>query len=164
MKISTAQIKLFAKLLSKEEKQEVAKQAKMGYTSLESLIYGHRHNRTLAEKLYQAGCKKLEQILEEKERIDFINSGPLNEESYKIQKESITWKTSENYLHYMDIYLQLSHLDLKEPIEVLDLLTTRFRNFLGNHYYCVDLIVRLTGCEPKQAIKLFGDEQKKQHF
>lgn len=156
MNITTAQIKAIRGLLSKEDRKNIGIHTNMSHRTVDAVLQGDRVNDDIEQYsliVAKQNLAKLSSIIADVEAKNIIK---VSLAEFKKYKESAAWSNDNAYKRYLDVYLQLSHNNVKEPDELWGLIWKNYKDIIHNSYYCIDLFVRLLGVTDEIAVEFYN--------
>ena len=81
---------------------------------------------------------------------------PLLIEGYQKLKQNQV-NSGEDYNHYMDVYLNLVHVDFKTEEELWEHLTQLYPAIISKSYWCITLFSRILGTTEERAVAYYNN-------
>lgn len=154
MNITTNELKQIRLLISKNDKQDIAKTLNLSERTIEAVINGQRVNHNIEKAVVKRAEIIISKLLLTLDKIKAKNiPDKITIEQYNSDKENALWTYGRAYLRYMDIYLQYSHIKFNSPEELYDKIRMECADIMQYQQYVIDIAVRLLGITPENAIK-----------
>lgn len=157
MKVTTVQLHCIRRLLTKEDRKEIAGQVSMSERTVEAVLNGDRANDEIERAIVGMAKQKIAKIARVLAVIDMQNLLPVSAEDLKVYRDSPAWQSDDFYPRYNDVYIRLcSHK--WEIGELWHVLKQNYKDVLLHGMYCCDLICRLIGIADKEGIEFYNDK------
>lgn len=156
MDISKLQMDSITQLITKEDKQVIALKAGNSIRTVESVMQSQRHTELIKKLIFQRALENWETIGKYLNAIQVNNKELATIQEYNKHRTSALWEQSREYSRYIDVYLQLSHHQFSGVDELWQKIKAEYNDVIQLQYYCIDLLMRLTGISDIQAIKFYN--------
>ncbi|MCT4638959.1 MAG: hypothetical protein N4A72_14755 [Bacteroidales bacterium] len=160
MNITTTQIKALRKLLSKEDKENIALHTGKSKKTIENILQGDRYNDQVEELVLITAKQNLAKYFNIIADIEAKNIRTISVEEYRKHRQSSVWSKDEFYTRYMDIYLRLVSLKVEDCETLWQTLWKDYKDIIKKPEYCIDLFVRLIGVNDVVATRFYNKEVK----
>lgn len=160
MKISSAQMKAFRGVLSKEDKERIAQHTKKSYRTIEAVLNGDRSNDEIETAVFNRARMVNIALSDAVRAVEVANEAvPMTLEDFQVFKTQVGSDDGEANRLYLETYLQLSH-NTFEPGRLMETLKTGHKKAVKNGLYCALLIQKLCGVGDAVAVKTYNDSLK----
>lgn len=156
MNITKIEMQAISSILTKEDKAIIAAKAQNSVRTVEAVMQSARHTEHIKKLIVQQALIRWEEVGRHLNAVQNKNKEFATVADYKQAKLSAMWNKGHDYDRYIDVYLQLSHLDYQDVNELIQKIKAEYQDVIQLPYYCIDLIVRLLGIETKAAVKLYN--------
>lgn len=156
MKITDAQLQAISLILTRKDKGLIAEQAGNSVRTVEAVIQCRRQTAHIQKLIFEQAMDNWNEFGKLLNDIQLNNTKLATLTDYNEVKDSNLWHSTHQYDRYFDIYLQLTSIEYKEISELWKKLKDDYNDILQLQYYCIDLLVRLIGIKPSEAIKYYN--------
>jgi hypothetical protein len=156
MNITTTQLQAIRALISKEDREQIGFHTNKSVRTIEAILQGDRFNDDVEQLTVITAKQNIARLSNIIADIEAKNLTPIKVEEYSKYKESSAWANDISYGRCLDVYLQLSHSNIKEPSELWTLIWQGYKDIIPKSYYCVDLFVRLLGVSAENSVKFYN--------
>ncbi len=144
------------RLLTSKDKDDICELTGIKKRTLEAILQGARINTSVAQTIYEIALRNLEYLSNIFNDINRVNIKFIQLKDFQEAKKQDSWHTGKNYQYYIDTYLQLCHESFNDIESLWKVIETQYSYIIPHSYYCINLIIRLTGCKEKDAVTLYN--------
>jgi len=155
MNIRNNELKALRTLITKDMRKAIANKTGKAERTVEAVLNCQRQNDDIEKLVIKQVETTLAELLLMLDNVKGRNIDEISIEGYFKAKEDTLWTYGRTYLRYIDIYLQLCHLNLKEADEVFTKIKTQYADITAYPYYVIDIAVRLIGITPELAFNIY---------
>ncbi len=151
MDIRRDEIRQFKALISKEDRQLIARKLGNSERTVEAVICGNRDTIEIQKMIVDTAKEKVKDLLNTIEQIETRNIDDFTFEDYQKYRKSTLWSEGDSYGYYIDLYLELSHIKFNDSKELIDYLDIHYRKIFTMPFYLIDIVRRIIGCTEYDA-------------
>jgi len=158
MNITSVQLQTIRTILSKEDKEGIAKQADKSTRTIEAVLQGNRTNDEIERLCVKKAKENWAKLGGMFSKIESKNlSETLLIEEFQTLKENQV-NSGEEYNRFMDVYLDLVHVKFESEEELWGHLVNIHPDIASRAYWCINLFVRLLGVNEKRAVAFYNSK------
>ncbi|MFK5883487.1 MAG: hypothetical protein QM489_04000 [Candidatus Izemoplasma sp.] len=126
------------------------------HRTVDAVLQGDRTNDNIEQYSFIVAKQNLARLSNVIADVEAKNIIKVIFPEFRKYKESAAWSNDNAYKRYIDVYLQLSHNNVKEPDELWGLIWKDYKDIIHYTYYCIDLFVRLLGITDEIAVRFYN--------
>ncbi|GAG32500.1 unnamed protein product, partial [marine sediment metagenome] len=144
MKIKYNDIRLFNQILTKTDREAIAKKCEVSYHTVTSVLYGNRINKHIEKELMHIVKIKIDKLYDTYNTIVTANIAEnATFEGYDQAITSTSWSAGIIYTKYIDAYLYLINYKYDRINQLWERILIKCSDFLNHKYYIIHLMVRI---------------------
>lgn len=156
MNIKQNQLQAIRRLLTKDDKFNIALHTGKSTRTIDAVLQGDRVNNEIEERIVIAARQNISHYLNILADIEANNIVKVSTEEYRKATKNAALAEDSYYNRYVSIYLSLANYKITDLEELWEKIWNTAKDIIARPYFCIHLLQTLTGVEDTVAVKFFN--------